>query len=150
MLASVAPNGACSRNRDASVSLTISVGGVPLTSAIKSAEAAGPGLGFSTCRSRLPDSVGDTAAVNCVPLLKVVVTGDPFTSTCAPLMKLCPVSTTVVDGGPTFNVFGVAELRIGIGFITEMFCVIDTAGLSTLMMVSCTTLLGVGTTGGAT
>src|SRR5580658_284582 len=149
MLASVAPNVACSRNRDASVSLTIGVGGVPLTVAIRSAEVAGPGLGFSTCRSRLPASVGDTAAVNCVPLLNVVVTADPFTSTCAPLMNFCPVSTTVVEGGPTLSVDGVAELRIGIGFMTEMSCVIDTAGLSTLVMVSCTTLLGVGTTAGA-
>jgi hypothetical protein len=31
---------------------------------------------------------------------------------------------------------GVAEVRIGIGFITEMFCAIDTLGLSTLVMVS--------------
>jgi hypothetical protein len=35
------------------------------------------------------------------------------------------------------------------GFITEMFCEMATAGLSTLVMVSWTMLLGVGTTGGA-
>jgi hypothetical protein len=44
---------------------------------------------------------------------------------------------------------GVADVRIGIGFITEMFWLIETAGLSTLVMVSCTMLLGVGTTAGA-
>ena len=64
-------------------------------------------------------------------------------------MNFCPVSTTVVDGGPTLKVVGVAAFRIGIGFITEMFCVIETAGLSTLVIVSSTTLLGVGTTAGA-
>ena len=42
-------------------------------------------------------------AVNWVPLLNVVVTGDPFTSTCAPLMKLWPVRTIVVERGPTLK-----------------------------------------------
>ena len=63
-------------------------------------------------------------------------------------MKSGPVSTTVV-AGPALKVIGVAEVRIGMGFSTEMFCVMETAGLSTLVMVSWTTLLGVGTTGGA-
>src|SRR6266568_637724 len=70
MSASVAPNVACCRKRDASSGATIGTGGVPLTSAIKSAEVAGPGLGFRTCKSRLPDSTGFTVAVNCVPLVK--------------------------------------------------------------------------------
>jgi hypothetical protein len=79
--------------------------------------------------------------------LKVVGTGDPFISTCAPVMNFWPVTTTVA--GPTLNVIGVAEVRIGIGLSTEIFWTIDTFGLSTLVTVSWTTLLGVGTTSGA-
>src|SRR5580658_5154891 len=142
MLASVAPKVACSRNRDASLSLTTGVGGVPLTSATRSAEVAGPGLGFNTCRSRLPDSDGETVAVNWFPLLKVAGTGDPLTRSCAPEMKLWPLRTTVA-ACPGLNDMGVAALRIGIGLSTEIFWVIETAGLSTLVRVSCTTLFGV-------
>jgi len=135
------------QKRDASWGVGTSAGGVPFTCAIRSAEVAGPGLGFSTCRSRFPGSVGLRLAVSCPPLLKVVCTATPFTSTCAPLMKLLPVSTAVA--GPALKAIGVAAVRIGIGFITAMFWWIETAGLSTLVAVSCTMLLGVGTTAGA-
>ena len=56
---------------------------------------------------------------------------------------------STIVAGPGLNAIGVAEVRIGIGFITEMFCVMETVGLSTLVMVSWTILFGVGTTGGA-
>jgi hypothetical protein len=49
-------------------------------------------------------------------------------------MNFWPVSTIVA--GPGLNAEGEAEVRIGMGFITEMFCVMETAGLSTLVMVS--------------
>src|SRR5450631_190056 len=134
MSASVAPKVACARKRAASGGLTTGTGGVPLTVAMRSAEVAGPGLGFNTCRSRLPGSVRSTLAVNCAPLLNVVGAGDPLTNTCAPVMNLDPVRTMVA--GPGLKFIGEAELRIGIGFITEMFCVMETPGLSTLVIVS--------------
>jgi len=43
MSASMAPNVACCRKREASSGVTIGTGGVPFTIAIKSAEVAGPG-----------------------------------------------------------------------------------------------------------
>ena len=100
---------------------------MPVTVAIRSAEVAGPGAGFNTCKSRLPGSVKSTVAVNCVPLLKVVVTGEPLASTCAPVMNFWPESTMVA--GPGLNDMGVAAVRIGMGFITAMFCTMETAGI---------------------
>ena len=44
---------------------------------------------------------------------------------------------------------GVAELRIGIGFMTAMFCDVLTVFLSKLTAVSWMMLLGFGTTAGA-
>src|SRR5450631_2609291 len=149
MSASVAPKVACCRKRDASSGVTTRTGGVPFTNAIRSAEVAGPGLGFKTCKSRFPASLGVTLAVSCVPLLKVVGAAAPFINTCAPLMKSCPVSTTVVAGGPGLKAIGVAEVRIGIGFSTAILWLTDTVGSSTLVTVNSTILLGVGTTAGA-
>ena len=75
---------------------TTGAGGVPLTTPMRSAEVAGPGAGLRTWISRLPGWVRLTLAVSCVPLLKVVATGEPFCRTCAPLMNCWPVTT---DGG---------------------------------------------------
>jgi hypothetical protein len=86
-------------------------------------------------------------AVSWPAVLKVVGAGVPLTRTCAPLMKLAPLTTT--DAGPTLKAMGVAEARMGMGFMTAMFCAMATEGLSMLVPVSWTMLLGVGTTAGA-
>src|ERR1700722_18397423 len=109
------------------------VGGVPATDVIRSADSAGPRLGFNTWKTRLPGSSRSTLAVNCEPLTKVVGTGLPLTSNCAPVMNFWPVRVT--PALPTLNDDGVAEKRMGMGFITAMFCSMDTLGLSPLGMV---------------
>ena len=48
----------------------------------------------------------------------------------APLMKSLPWRVTVVE--PTLNDIGLAELRMGMGFRTEMLWLIETLGSSTL------------------
>src|SRR2546423_1911663 len=105
------------------------------------AEVAGPGAGLRTCRAILPGSVRVSVAVSCASLLKVVEAGTPFMSTVAPLMNLLPVTTTVAE--PTLKIIGAAVIRIGMGFMTAMFWLMETVGSSTLIAVNITILFGV-------
>ena len=71
--------------------------------------------GFTTVTLALPIfaiRLPGTAAVNCVPLTKVVESGEPFHCTVAPETKLEPLTVSVKVGAPTVVPFGPSEVNV--------------------------------------
>ena len=78
-----------------------------------------PGVGVETdtvADPTLATNVDATEAVNCVALTYVVVSDVPFHRIVDPLMKLLPVTVNVNAALPATLVFGLMELKTGIGF----------------------------------
>lgn len=71
--------------------------------------------GFTTVMLALPAfaiRLPGTAAVNCVPLTKVVESGEPFHCTAAPETKLEPLTVSVNVGPPIVAPFGASEVNV--------------------------------------
>jgi len=63
-------------------------------------------------------SVAATVAVNCVGLIKVVVSKAPFHLTTEPFTKLLPFTVNVKAAPPAMAVFGLMEAVTGTGLLT--------------------------------
>jgi hypothetical protein len=77
-------------------------------------EVALPGLGLVTVTANVPADAALPLAVSCVEDMKMVVSGVPARTTCAPLTK--PLPFTVIVNAPEETEAGVMLLSTGAGF----------------------------------
>jgi hypothetical protein len=85
-----------------------------------------PGEGFATETETVPAvamSLAEIAAVNCVPLTKVVVRALPFHPTVEPETKFVPVTVSVNAAPPSMALEGESEASVGAGFTVSIAAV---------------------------
>lgn len=87
---------------------------VAVTCKIWDAEVALPGLGFITATENVPAEVSLPVAVSCADDTKVVASGEPARSTCAPLTN--PVPFTAIANAPAGTDAGAMPVSTGTGF----------------------------------
>ena len=93
-------------------------GGLPplveVTCKLWDADVALPGLGFITATEKVPADASFPVAVSCVDDTKIVASGEPARSTCAPLTN--PLPFTVIASAPAGTDDGAMPVSTGTGF----------------------------------
>jgi hypothetical protein len=87
-----------------------------------------PGAGFTAVTEAVPavaTSLAEIAAVNCLPLTKVVVRALPFHCTVAPETKFVPVTASVNPAPPAVALEGESEVGVGAGLLMVKLRALD-------------------------
>ena len=119
---------------------------VEVTCKFWEAEVALPGLGFITATENVPADASLPVAVSCVEDTKVVASGEPARSTCAPLTN--PLPFTVIANAPAGTDVGAMPVSTGTGFC-KVTALLPVAEESAELTARTVTVLEPGTVAGA-
>jgi hypothetical protein len=119
---------------------------VEVTCKFWEADVALPGLGFITATANVPADDSLPVALSCVDDTKVVASGEPARSTCAPLTN--PLPFTVIANAPAGTDDGAMPASTGTGFCNVTVLLPD-AEVSAELMAPTVTVLEAGTVFGA-